>query len=770
MYADVVSLLTAQPAISQNRSSHILSLSLLGAAHARLRHFAKADESLGEGQRLCAELTDAACGDVSRSLGVFAAERRQLPEAREHFADSLEFARRHQDRFLEATALLNIGAMFLLEEHFDQAADWTDAAYRVSTTLGASDLTQNAMGNLGWAHYKLGDSDQALELFLEAEKRAHQLGDVVDRTAWLTNAGYVYLDSRNFPLAEQAFQKALALDQQINSKEDIYNADRVLARLYVRTNDLPKATEYARQALNVARESGSRLDELYPLLIQGQVAALRGENAEAERTFRAVEQDRHCPIFLKWEAQHRLARLYEERNDAERADREYRTALATFEAARDDVRHEDSQLSFPTNATRIYDDYIHFLVARNKPNDALRWADHSRARALAEGLGLQSKRSKRYDWGPPELNAPATARRLGGAVFFYWLGEKQSYLWAITPRASHLFSLPAGPDIETAVQRHRRTIGGPQDPLASGNEDGVALYRMLVAPAQALLPKNAKIFIIPDGSLNNLNFETLVVPEPTPHYWIEDATVANASSLRVLAASYARQQKHARNLLLIGNSVAPNDKYPQLPKAADQMQIVASHFPASLRTVLAGVQATPVAYLANQPERFAVIHFVAHGTASRLSPLDSAIVLSKSSVQDDSFKLYARDIIRHPLRAELVSISACYGAGERAYSGEGLVGLSWAFLRAGAHNVVAALWEATDVSTEQLMENFYDELAAGTPPAAALRSAKLSLLHGTRFQNPFYWAPFQFYTGSQSGVSQDASRSLEASLGRHGPN
>jgi CHAT domain-containing protein len=122
------------------------------------------------------------------------------------------------------------------------------------------------------------------------------------------------------------------------------------------------------------------------------------------------------------------------------------------------------------------------------------------------------------------------------------------------------------------------------------------------------------------------------------------------------------------------------------------------------------------------------------------------------------------------LRAELVSISACYGAGERAYSGEGLVGLSWAFLRAGAHNVVAALWEATDVSTEQLMENFYDELAAGTPPAAALRSAKLSLLHGTRFHNPFYWAPFQFYTGSQSGVSHDPSRWLEASLGRHGPN
>jgi len=66
----------------------------------------------------------------------------------------------------------------------------------------------------------------------------------------------------------------------------------------------------------------------------------------------------------------------------------------------------------------------------------------------------------------------------------------------------------------------------------------------------------------------------------------------------------------------------------------------------------------------------------------------------------------ARDIVQHPLHADLVTISACYGGGERAYSGEGLVGLAWAFLRAGAHNVIAGLWDVTDASTEQLMDRF----------------------------------------------------------------
>jgi len=99
-----------------------------------------------------------------------------------------------------------------------------------------------------------------------------------------------------------------------------------------------------------------------------------------------------------------------------------------------------------------------------------------------------------------------------------------------------------------------------------------------------------------------------------------------------------------------------------------------------------------------------------------------------------------------------VTISACNGSGTRAYSGEGLVGLSWAFLRAGAHSVIGALWEVSDASTPQLMDALYRELSQGKDPATALRDAKLSLLHSPApdsvFKKAFYWAPFQIYTGS----------------------
>jgi CHAT domain-containing protein len=101
------------------------------------------------------------------------------------------------------------------------------------------------------------------------------------------------------------------------------------------------------------------------------------------------------------------------------------------------------------------------------------------------------------------------------------------------------------------------------------------------------------------------------------------------------------------------------------------------------------------------------------------------------------------------LHAELVTISTCYGAGTRSYAGEGLVGLSWAFLRAGAHNVIGALWEVSDTSTPHLMDELYGELQEGRSPEVALRAAKLSLLHSNSvFRKPFYWAPFQIYSGS----------------------
>jgi CHAT domain-containing protein/uncharacterized protein HemY len=752
-YDDALKILSAAPLPSNLPELATPALALMGEANLELHDFTQAENLLSRGTAMCETSPAPGCGYILKARGLLAAEGGHWDSAEQLYGLTLSFARSDGDHLLESHALLNLGNASLAQARYDEAIDRSEDGYRAATIVGAVRLQLITRANIGWAYYKLGDYEKALELMTEAESLASRLGDRWTQANQLTNIGYVYMDERKFDLAAQSFQKALALAQATNAKAFVYNAVRVLARLSLQTGDLASADKYVQQALGIARQDNNHTDELYPLLVQGEILARRGDPVHAEAAFQQVERDKICPVFLKWEAEHSLARLYEIETHPDRAEQEYRAALATFESARDTVRHEDSQLSFLTNAARIYDDYVHFLIAQNEKNDALRWADYSRARTLTEGLGLLPKGAS---IGPAPLNAQQISRRANGAILFYWLGETQSYLWAITPQQTNLFTLPARAQIEASVQHYRESLEGPQDTRESSgrvsDSDGLWLYRTLIAPARPLLKQEGKVFVIPDGALNNLNFETLIVDGAKRHYWIEDADVVNASSLRLLEASPARDDLHqpilSKSVLIIGDSVAPSSEYPELPRAADQINSVARHFPAAEERIITREQATPRAYLDVAPERYSYIHFVAHGTSSRLSPLDSAIVLSKSPTQPDSFKLYAREIVPHTLHAHLVTVSACYSAGNRAYAGEGLVGLAWAFLRAGAHNVIAGLWDVTDASTDQLMDRFYDEIEKGASVDVALRTAKLSLLRGNTFNNPFYWAPFQLYTGS----------------------
>jgi CHAT domain-containing protein len=284
--------------------------------------------------------------------------------------------------------------------------------------------------------------------------------------------------------------------------------------------------------------------------------------------------------------------------------------------------------------------------------------------------------------------------------------------------------------------------------LSPEDTNGKQLYATLLNPARSLIAKNAKVILVPGESLYGLNFETLIVPGPRPHFWIEDVMISEAGSLALLSTAVESAVEREKNLLLVGNPEPSEPDFPPLAQAPREIAKVSGHFPASQCTLLQGKAATPSAYFDSRPGRFTYLHFVTHGTASHTRPLESAIILSSDG---DSFKLYARDIVTHPVKAELVTISACNGAGTRAYAGEGLVGLSWAFLRAGARNVVASLWEVSDVSsTGQLMDAFYSGLDRGEDPTAALRNAKLFTLKSnlnTVFHKPFYWAPFQLYVG-----------------------
>jgi CHAT domain-containing protein len=252
--------------------------------------------------------------------------------------------------------------------------------------------------------------------------------------------------------------------------------------------------------------------------------------------------------------------------------------------------------------------------------------------------------------------------------------------------------------------------------------------------------------VIPDGPLQRVNLETMINPAPAPHYWIEDVEIAIAPSIAMAAYQPPAVPPHAPSLLLIGAPNYSGTDYSPLPKAAGELTDIESHFVGATQKVYAGADASPAVYAKAGPASFSLIHFAAHAEANAEMPLESAIVLSRQGGEN---KLYARSVIDIPIHADLVTISSCRSAGVRSYAGEGLIGFAWAFLQAGARNVVAGLWDVNDTSTEALMDRFYAGIGSGGDPVSALRSAKLALLKGNMsYRKPFYWAPFQAYVGS----------------------
>lgn len=728
-----------------NSDLEIQKHELIGLSFAHLHQYAMASRELQQAAQECSSIRCGIPGEVLTAQGTLEIERGNYAAARKLFEQSLQSASERKDHFLMAMAFTNLSHVALLQEHFDEAIDWALSAERTARAIHAQLIAEIAHGNLGWGYYETGDSERALRYFEQAEKQAAELDSTIDQARWLTTTGYVYLDQWQYVTAADSYLQALALARKLDSKEEIFNAELSLAFAYVQTGQLDLAKQYSHLATELASQGTNPLNKQYASLAEAEVAAHSGETKRAETIFQQIADVPNGRLSLRWGAQYELANLYAQQNRATDADKTYRAALSTFESARAQLQHEDLKLPFLGNAAHLYDDYVHFLIEQNRTQEALRVADFSRAQTLAEVLGKLGSRSS---FNPPALNAQQIAGHLHSAILFYWLGPTQSYLWAITAKGAGLFQLPPASKIDDLVKRYRGSLIGPRDPLAMSDPDGIELYKTLVAPAEKLLKGSSRVVVVPDGSLNNLNFETLLAPKPKLHYWIEDVTLSDASSLRMLAAAGEGPRISGRKLLLIGDPVAPNAEYFELPKAATEIQDIEQHFTPSQEDIFTRAKATPQAYLASKPGQFAYIHFVAHGTASRLSPLDSAVVLSKSTGDADSFKLYARDIIREPLHARLVTISTCYGAGARAYTGEGLVGLSWAFLRAGAHNVIGALWEVSDTSTPQLMNALYGDLRKGESPEESLRNAKLSLLRSNSiFRKPFYWAPFQLYVG-----------------------
>jgi CHAT domain-containing protein len=716
-----------------------------GISYRYLEQNQEAQQKLSEAEQLATSLHSPFLSNVLIARAQLQVDQEQYGAAEENFNRAIVLARAYGLPEQEASAQADLARVSAKQDRLDEAVDRNHRALETARALKMSGLEATILGNLGWAYFVLGDYPNSLRFYREGAEISERAGLKGYSAYWYAGVANTYMALHQYADAQALSKLTLDRARKLDDAETITECLNTLAEVSLRANRLDEAERYNQEAVQMEQKGLDHFGVRGSTLVSGRIETGRRHFAEAEKLFHQVSEDRGAEPALKWEVHARLAELYDAENKPVLAEKEFRQSLATIKAARDSIDRDDSRLSYLSGGIEFYDDFVEFLIRRNRPMDALRVAELSRARMLLEGLSEDQKDAPEKI---PVLQPQQIAQRLQATLLFYWVGAEHSYLWAITPAKLQVFLLPKAAELEPLVNSYVREIRDLPGPEGGGSAEGQRLYSTLVGPAKSLLPKDGRIILLYDPILSPLNFETLIVPGAPPHFWIDDVTLTTASSLTLLSSAAARPPSKEKSLLMIGNPT-PVDAFPALAKAPEEMRRVEGYFPAANRAILEGKQATPQAFLLSHPERYTFLHFVTHGTASITRPLDSAVILSKAG---DSYKLYARDIIQHPLSAELVTISACEGAGGRAYSGEGLVGLSWAFLRAGAHNVVGALWEVNDSAAPQIMDSFYAEMSRGKDPASALRTAKLALLHNKDpeivFRKPFYWAPFQLYAGS----------------------
>jgi CHAT domain-containing protein len=670
-----------------------------------------------------------------RGQALFA--QRQWREAEAILTDTVERAKAQGDHYREAVALVNLGSVNLFLNRFDRALQYFERVLAVKS-LESQLVYSVALTNAGICYHRLGEVSRAID----AQRRAVAAHEHPGRPRFFHQAalgelGTAYLVNGDVLNAITYLRQAIDVATQAGLKAEASLWAANLALTHIRRGDWAQAE----QVNDEARRLGGDRPDLHASN-SAEIALGLGRLDEAASRFREALSRANGRPSMQWSVYEGLGRLAVRKGQPMDAAQNFEKALRIIEDTRSDLLKADYRLSFLSRLVGFYQQYLDLLVVQERADQALAIADSSRARVLAERHGI----------GAPVRATPAALKGVAGqldaTVLFYWLGDR-SYAWQVTKDRIRLVTLSVNAaQVDSLVRSYQKSIvTALADPVNSTSSPGDEIYTKLIAPVADGIPPGSRVVIVPDGALTRINFESLPVPGPSRHYWIEDVEVAIAPSLGTLSArAQSSRLTQGRSVLLIGDPISSDPSFPQLRYASAEMSAVSKAF-AGRTAVYRADQATPGRYRDVMPDQFGVVHFTAHASANAESPLDSAVILSPDG---SGYKLYARDVAELPLSADLVTISACRSAGERTYAGEGLVGFAWAFLRAGAQRVIAGLWDVDDRSTADLMGHVYAEIARGRSPSAALRRAKLAMIaRGGPASKPYYWAPFQMFIGSR---------------------
>jgi CHAT domain-containing protein len=355
----------------------------------------------------------------------------------------------------------------------------------------------------------------------------------------------------------------------------------------------------------------------------------------------------------------------------------------------------------------------------------------------------------------PELQKTLGPRTL---LIEYVLAEPSSYVLAITHDSVQPYKLPSRAKIEADANRYRKEIRSQKEDKQLAGQ----LFAELLGPVAAY--KDAgDLIVVPDGALHLLPFSALqdgagyvlashtvdVDPSATVSFMLHNRTSREQpDALPYIGVAAWTQPTDTRNPILRAVSGPERSELVPLPESKSEVESIAKDLPRP-STILEGADATETHFKSLPLDDTEVIHLALHGYADLDYPDRSALIFAPEPNGANDGLLQVREIREMHLRSKLVTLSAC-DTGVGPVGETGVSNLVNAFIEAGADSVVSTLWEVSDLSTGQLMKDFYGQLATHSRKVDALRTAQLDLMK--EGLQPYFWAGFQIVGDANSSL------------------
>ncbi|HEC86037.1 MAG: hypothetical protein DRR08_05975 [Candidatus Parabeggiatoa sp. nov. 2] len=699
------------------------------------------------------------------------------------------------DRRNEAADRVNLGFIYKNLGDYSKALTFYQQAVAIQRKIGDQGGVGNSLTNLGELYQKLGNYAKALDLHQQALTLRRYIGDRFGEGEDLTHLGFVYQHMNQLQKAKRAFQDSVAILKALDTYM-LWEAQRGLASVEVHLKQFKAAIAHYEQALDNIEKLRTRLTEkTHKLSFMQDKLLVYDEFITLLKTLHEKYPDKGYDRNALEIFERKQGRIFLEEMG--------KSGARLFAGLPEEISQREYELENQLATTRqqLVAERSKMLTAQN--HALIKNLEQRKLELDIQQQALQAKLKQAYpDYYTLKYPQPATLNELQSQVLqpnermlVYCVMKDNTILWEIGQKTFQMFSLPLKEAVlEKKIAQLREFIG------TSDNTRGARIIgrkkRERKPFVQAsfdlftqLLPEKVRplapytVYVVPTGPLYALPFETLVTQAPRDskdtHYLIEDVPIAylsSASLLKTLREAQQRRQDMAPYpFLAFANPVYEAEQtaevfktsevlalrsqsyrairgsqFNELPETEDEAKEIAALLNAPKDTVSLQLREAASRHTLlkfNELNRLADYQYVLFATHGILPGevdyiTQAALVLSYPNAWG---YLTMADVFALQLNAKLVSLSACNTGGGQKMRGEGVMGLTRAFMYAGTPAIAVTLWSVESFSAKTLSVGFFKQIKDLQKPAAALRAIKLRMLHGdegVKYKRPYYWAPF----------------------------